>query len=269
MPDVPDSPKSVALVIGGASGIGAVCAALLADQGWRVAIADVMLQPAQEVAAPIGGSAHFVDLADAASIAAMVASVEDSVGPIDGMAVCAAVIQPTPYRPDAFPQAEWDRVMDVDQRGSWLACQAVGKRMVARRRGAIVTVGSMAAHRSMPLHAYGPAKAGVVLLMRNLAAEWGPAGVRVNAVSPGLTLTPALRTALAQGVRRADDIISSTALGRLVEPREVAATIAFLLSQRASAITGTVIPVDAGFLAAAPWAMFGGPRPSRVIANNT
>lgn len=257
--------KRVALVIGGASGIGDACSELLAARGWSVAIADIARAKASDVAERIGGRGYGVDISDPGSVSALVTSVEADAGPIEAMALCAAIVQPVPHRPEQFPQEEWDHVVDVDLRGSYIACKAVGGMMVSRRRGAIVTIGSMAAHRSMPLHSYGPAKAGVALLTQNLAAEWGPSGVRVNCVSPGLTLTPALRTAITEGKRNPDAITASTALGRLVEPIEVASTIAFLLSDRAAAITGAIVPVDAGFLSGSSWAMFGGPRAAWTI----
>lgn len=253
-----------ALVLGGASGIGEACSRLLAERGWKVAVADIAGRQAIELAAEFGGTGHEVDIADASSVTRLVQDVERDVGPIHAAVITAAIVQPIPHRPETFPQDEWDRILAIDLRGAYLACAAIGRAMLPRRRGSIVTFGSMAAHRSMPLHSYGPAKAGVALLTQNLAAEWGPAGIRVNCISPGLTLTRALKQAVAEGTRKTDAIAASTALGRLVEPLETARAVAFLLSDRASATTGAILPVDAGFLAGSTWAMFGGPRASRV-----
>jgi NAD(P)-dependent dehydrogenase (short-subunit alcohol dehydrogenase family) len=259
----------VALVLGGASGIGDACSRLLAKRGWKVAVADIIGERARSVAVEIGGNGYLVDIGDADSVEGLVSAVETEMGAIEAAVVTAAIVQPTPYRPEDFPQAEWDSIIAIDLRGAYLACAAVGRAMLPRRRGAIVTFGSMAAHRSMPLHSYGPAKAGVALLTQNLAAEWGPAGIRINCISPGLTMTPALREAIAEGTRNVDAITQSTALGRLVEPEETAKAVAFLVSDRSSATTGTILPVDAGFLVASSWAMFGGARGSRTIGGET
>lgn len=254
----------VALVVGGAGGIGEACSRLLATRGWRIAVADVNGNRSRSVAAELDAKGYQVDISDAASVDSLVSSVEVEVGPIEAGVITAAIVQPTPYRPEAFPQEEWDRIIAIDLRGAYLTCAALGRVMLPRRRGAIVNFGSMAAHRSMPLHSYGPAKAGVALMTQNLAAEWGPSGIRVNCISPGLTMTPALRDAVAEGTRNVDAIAASTALGRLVEPEETAKAVAFLVSDRSSATTGTILPVDAGFLVASSWAMFGGARGSRV-----
>jgi NAD(P)-dependent dehydrogenase (short-subunit alcohol dehydrogenase family) len=132
--------------------------------------------------------------------------------------------------------------------------------MIARRRGSIVNIASIAGMRSMPLHAYAPAKAAVISMTACLAAEWGPAGVRVNAVSPGYTLTPALQDAIDRGERDVSNLSNNAALKRLVTPEEIAAVVAFLASDAASAMTGVNVPVDCGWLAATPWNTYGGLR---------
>jgi NAD(P)-dependent dehydrogenase (short-subunit alcohol dehydrogenase family) len=114
--------------------------------------------------------------------------------------------------------------------------------------------------RSMPLHAYAPAKAAVIAMTECLAAEWGPARVRVNAVSPGYTRTPALQAAIDRGERDVSALERNAALGRLVEPAEIARVVAFLASSDAAAITGANIPVDCGWLVAVSWNTYGGLR---------
>jgi NAD(P)-dependent dehydrogenase (short-subunit alcohol dehydrogenase family) len=112
----------------------------------------------------------------------------------------------------------------------------------------------------MPLHAYGPAKAAVISMTECLAAEWGPAQVRVNCVSPGYTRTPALQTAIDRGERDPSALADNSALGRLVEPTEIARAVAFLCSPLAAAITGVNLPVDCGWLVAPSWHTYGGLR---------
>ena len=154
--------------------------------------------------------------------------------------------------------AVWDDVVRIDQRGTYVACLAFGRRMVARRRGAIVNIASIAGMRSMPLHAYSPAKAAVISITGNLAAEWGRAGVRVNCVSPGYTRTPALQAAIDRGERDVSSLIALSALGRMVEPEDIGRAVAFLCSVEAGAITGVNLPVDCGWLVTPSWLTYGG-----------
>ena len=136
------------------------------------------------------------------------------------------------------------------------------QRMAVRRRGSIVNIASLAGIGSTPWHIYGPSKAAIVNLTQCLAGQWGRAGVRVNSVSPGVTLVPRVIARQKAGVRYATgDPGARTALGRLVEPSEVAEGIEFLASDRASAITGINLIIDAGWLVASTWEMYGGIRP--------
>jgi NAD(P)-dependent dehydrogenase (short-subunit alcohol dehydrogenase family) len=135
--------------------------------------------------------------------------------------------------------------------------------MAQNRRGSILNLASIAGMRSTPLHAYGPMKAAVIRLTENLATEWGRSGVRVNCLSPGPVLTPALQQAIDQGQRDKARMEASAASGRIVAPLDVARAAAFLLSDDASAITGVNLPVDHGWLVANSWASFGGVREAR------
>ncbi len=122
-----------------------------------------------------------------------------------------------------------------------------------------MNIASITAMRSVPLHAYAPAKAAVVSMTECLAAEWGRHGVRVNAVSPGHTLTPALQSAISAGERDIK-LLEENALGRMVNPEEVAKAVAFLVGDESSAITGVNLPVDCGWLVAGSWHTYGGLR---------
>lgn len=243
----------VAVVTGGASGIGAACARTLAAHGARVVIAD------RKPAAAPSAQAIALDVADENSVAAALEDIESRIGPVQVLVNSAGVLQRT-LPPEQLALAEWDFVARVDLRGTYVCCAAFGARMAARRAGAIVNIASVAGMRSGPLHSYGPAKAGVIHLSECLAAEWGPKGVRVNTVSPGFTQTPALDKGKADGTLEDATMSGSTALGRLIRPEEIAAAVVFLASDLASAITGVNLPVDAGYLVATPWASYGGLR---------
>lgn len=249
----------IAVVTGGASGIGAACVRLFASRGARVVVADRKLAPAEALARELGGHACEMDVADERSVAAAAADIESRLGPVSVLVNSAGVLQRT-LPPERLTLSEWDFVARVDLRGTYLCCAEFGKRMAARSSGSIVNIASVAGMRSGPLHAYGPAKAGVISLTECLAGEWGPRGVRVNTVSPGFTRTPALDKGIE--TRTLDDATMSvhTALGRLIRPEEVAEAVVFLASDLASAITGANLPVDAGYLVATPWASYGGLR---------
>ena len=154
----------------------------------------------------------------------------------------------------------WDREINIDLRGTFLVARSVGERMAQRRHGAIVNVASVAGMTSGPIHAYTAAKAGVIQITQTLAAEWGRAGVRVNAVSPGFTRTVALEAGIASGALDKDRLARNTAMNRLVEPIEVAHAIAWLLGPTSSGVTGINLPVDAGFIAGSTWDAYGGLR---------
>ena len=249
----------IAVVTGGASGIGAACARLLASRGARVAVADRKLAAAEALARELGGHACEMDVADERSVAAGAVDIEARLGPVSILVNSAGVLQRT-LPPERLALAEWDFVARVDLRGTYLCCAEFGGRMAARGSGAIVNIASVAGMRSGPLHSYGPAKAGVISLTECLAGEWGPRGVRVNAVSPGFTRTPALDRGIETHTLDSATMCAHTALGRLIRPEEVAEAVAFLASDLASAITGANLPVDAGYLVATPWASYGGLR---------
>lgn len=255
----------VAVVTGGASGIGAACAVKLGQMGARVAVADIDAEGARRVAAGLPGAGHAayaLDVRDEDATEALAARIEAEMGPAAILVTSAGVIQ-VPQPPETLSMAEWDRVVAVDQRGVWVSCLAFGRRMALRGAGAVVNIASIAGMRSMPLHAYAPAKAAVISMTECLAAEWGRSGVRVNAVSPGYTLTPALADAIAKGERDASLIEGVTPLGRLVRPEEIAEAVAFLASDAASAVTGATLPVDGGWLTGASWRTYGPLRPAR------
>jgi NAD(P)-dependent dehydrogenase (short-subunit alcohol dehydrogenase family) len=246
----------IALVTGGGSGIGAACVALLAEAGARVVVADLDLAAAQRQADAIGATALTVDIASDASVEEMFAAVERQAGPID-IVVNSAGIAQMPRAPEDMRQSSWDKIVAVDLRGTWLVATQAGRRMARRGGGSIINIASIAGSMKGPLHAYGPAKAGVVMMTGNLAAEWGRSGVRVNSVSPGHTLTPFIREKIEAGARDAAPLEDFTALGRMVLPEEVAKAVLFLASDMASAITGVNLLVDCGASVTGGWRPYG------------
>jgi len=251
--------RKIAAVTGAASGIGEACAREFARQGYTVAVLDRNMDGAKRVAAEIGGHAYELDVGDENAIEACAGWVEDKLGPVEAIVNSAGIIQ-VPVRPAELPMSVFDDVVRINQRGLYLCCTAFGHRMVTRRRGAIVNIASISGMISMPLHAYCPAKAAVISITECLAAEWGPVGVRVNAVSPGYTLTPAVQGAIDRGQRDPTQLTKASAMQRLVDPSEIATVCAFLCSPGASAVTGINVPVDAGLLCGVTWTQYGGMR---------
>lgn len=247
----------VAVITGGASGIGEAVARLAVARGATVVIADLDPGRAGAVAEDLGGHSVTLDVGSAPDVAAAVENIEREVGPVDILVTSAGITQ-RPLPPEEYDLTDWDEVFRVDLRGTWLCAVEFGRRMAVRGSGSIVTIASIAGMRSMPLHAYTPAKAGVIAMTADLATEWGRSGVRVNSVSPGYTLTPLVRSLIDSGERDPSNLSAESALGRLVDPEEVAKAVCFLASDEASAVTGVNLPVDAGWLVAPTWRTYNG-----------
>lgn len=247
------------LVTGGASGIGLACLHALATAGARVISLDRNINDAGEL--PEAARQEAIDVCDRAALEDLQRRLGDEGVDVDCLVNCAGIVQ-SPHRPAELPSDEFRRVLSVDLEGTFNACSAFGTQMAKRGSGAIINIASVAGMRSMPLHAYSPAKAGVISLTECLAAEWGRSGVRVNAISPGYTLTAALQSQIDLGNRDPRRLAENTCLGEIIRPQHIADAVLFLLSDNASMITGINLPVDAGWLAAGSWNTFGGVRES-------
>ena len=239
----------IALVTGGASGIGAATARRLAADGARVAIGDLNEQGAKDVAGELDGYGFLLDVADAASVAAGVAASSAALGEIDVLVNNAGT--------DRFAffvnsdEQLWDFVLGVNLRGVLAVTHAVLPGMQQRRVGSIVNVASEAGRvGSQGSAVYSAAKAGVIGFTKAIAREAARYRVRCNAVAPGPIETPLLNAAPAMlgelGERLKQGMVDSTALGRSGEPEEVAAAIAFLAGDEASYVTGQTLNVSGG-----------------------
>ncbi|WP_353233707.1 SDR family oxidoreductase [Diaphorobacter ruginosibacter] len=256
----------VALVTGGASGIGLATAQLLKSRGATVLIADVQAQPLASLSRTLGVQCHQLDVVDREAVQRLCDELAARGQFVDRMVNCAGIVQP-PLQPDRLDSAAFQRTLAVSLEGTFNMCAVFGSAMARRGDGSIVNIASVAGMRSMPLYAYSPAKAGVISLTEGLSAEWGRSGVRVNAVSPGYTVTAALQGQIDAGLRDPEKLKANSALGKLIMPGDIARAIAFLLSDDASMITGVNLPVDAGWLAAGSWSTFGGVRASHAAAH--
>jgi NAD(P)-dependent dehydrogenase (short-subunit alcohol dehydrogenase family) len=252
----------LAVVLGGGNGIGAETCRLLFRRGWRIVVADIDPAAGEAVAGECQGYGIGMNVLDAESIAVGAQAIEERHGAIYAMVNSAAIFAPQ-MAPELLPMDTWDRITQSAYRGTYVSNVEFGKRMAAYGAGAIVNISSMVGQRPNHGHAYYSAKAAVNMLTEGMAGEWGRSGVRVNAVSPGFVAVPRMLAQIAEGKRYAVSPVDVSALGKLVEPREVAEAIAFLLSDKSSAITGANLPVDAGVLATNGWTVHGGVPPGR------
>ncbi len=258
--------KGVAAVTGGASGIGEASARKLAAAGHAIAIIDLDQGKSDAVAADIAKTAgvaaqgYACDVADAAAVDEVAARVEKDLGATDVLVTSAGILEKVSGFMDMDLEAH-NRVWQINYNGTVHACRSFGRLMVPRRKGSIVTLGSTNSLVTFPLPAYGPSKLAIVRFTQILAVELGRHNIRVNSVAPTYTMTPAFKARIESGERDVNAIKKVHALDLLVEPEQIGDAIAFLCSDQASAITGVLLPVDAGFAAAVTYKTFVGGVP--------
>lgn len=257
--------KGVAVVTGGASGIGEATARRMAADGFAVAILDVNEEGGADTVKAIeeaGGAATFFtcDVADADALDTTAARVETDLGPVVNLVTAAGLIPNTESIMD-MDMAAHDRMWKVNYHGTLHACRSFGRRMIPRGRGAMVTIGSINSVLPLPLPAYNPGKAAIARLTQLLAVELGRHGIRVNSVAPTYVMTPPLRAKVEAGQRDLDKIMSVHALASLPVPGDIADAIAFLCSDQARTITGVLLPVDSGWLAGVSYLTYAGGVP--------
>jgi 3-oxoacyl-[acyl-carrier protein] reductase len=242
----------VIVISGGASGIGAEVSGRLASEGARVVIADLNAAAADAHAASIvaaGGRAVGVacDITNPELCERVAQAAVDQFGTIDGVVNCAGISKP--HDSISLPPADWARMVDVQLNGAFYFVQACTKRMM-ETGGAIVFITSTNAEAAFPRRAaYCAAKAGVAMLTKVLAVEWAEKGIRVNAVGPAYVATEMTQRNIAAGNVNEGQIKARIPLGRLAQPADVADAVSFLLSDKASFITGHSLYVDGGWLA--------------------
>ena len=240
------------IVTGGGSGIGAAAVRCLVEEGFLPVVTDLRLpQPG----ARLEGAAYWetpFDVSDPNRVEVEVAAIAAEFGAISGLVNAAGILGKV-HTPSRIRPENWDREIGIDLTGTFLMCRAVGTHMAVQGSGSIVNIASIAGMTASPAHAYSAAKAGVIQLTTTLAAEWGRSGVRVNAISPGFTRTPALEASIAAGALSLERMTGGTAMGRLVEPVEIGRAVCWLIGDKSSAVTGVNLPVDAGFIAGLAW----------------
>lgn len=239
----------VAVVTGGSRGIGHAVVSALREFGARIVIADLLDEQGEEAAAAFGGGVEYVhlDVTDAASVESTFADIAARLGSIDILVTSAGIANHQPSL--ELDREAWDRVLAVNATGTfWCAREAA--RHMQGRGGSIVAIGSMSgeiANAPQRQAAYNASKGAVHLAVKSLAIEFADAGIRVNAVAPGYVGTELTK----QGVPTDwwDEWVRRTPIGRLGRPEEIGSLVAFLASDAASYMTGSVVLIDGGYSA--------------------
>ena len=242
-----------AFVTGAGSGIGQRIAIGLAEAGADVALFDLpgsagIAETETAIAALGRRSVRFGgNVTDADALAAALTDAEHYLGPVGVAVNCAGIANATAA--EEMPTAQWQRMIDVNLTGVFLSCQAEARLMLPRGRGAIVNIASMSGsivNRGLLQAHYNTSKAGVIHLTKSLAMEWAGRGLRVNAISPGYTLTPMnLRPEVADARKVFE---RDTPMGRMATVEEMVGPAVFLCSRAASFVTGVDLIVDGGFV---------------------
>ncbi|HLU29460.1 MAG TPA: SDR family oxidoreductase [Glycomyces sp.] len=235
---------SVAIVTGGAKGIGAACTARLAAEGAIVHVADVDEEAGRSIAETTEGTVHFTpcDVSRLADWEALAANALDAHGRVD--VLVSNAFASTNGAPHEISEAEWDRTHDVTLKAAYLGVKVLAEPL-REARGSVVAVSSVHAQRTQRGYtAYAAAKGGLSALIRQLAVEYAP-HVRCNSVAPGPVYTTHWSQTSEEGIALAGE---ETLLGRIGRAEEVAAAVAFLASAEASYVTGVELPVDGGWL---------------------
>ncbi|MBL0886415.1 glucose 1-dehydrogenase [Myceligenerans sp. I2] len=235
----------VALVTGGARGLGAAYARILHDAGASVVVADVLIEQGHALVAELGERARFeeLDVTDESAWRRVVSRTIAELGGVDVLVNNAGIANAAPI--EHLTLAKWEAVMAVNATGTFLGCRAVVPAMKAAGRGSIVNISSVEGKRGSPhLHGYTASKFAVLGLTKSLAVELGPAGIRVNSVHPGFVHTDM--------TTRIDPERLDIPLGRPGLPQDVAGAVLFLASDASSWVSGAEIVVDGGMIAGIP-----------------
>lgn len=254
--DVPEAELNgrVAVVTGGARGLGREMALALARSGADVAVVDMLADQTQESARQISqrtgraSASYQVDVTDAEAVDRTFGQIKRDLGRIDVLVAAAGIVENIPA--EEYPPDRWRKILDVNINGLFFTAQAAGRHMIGQGAGSIILIASMSGmvvNRPQKQAAYNVSKAGAIMMAKSLAAEWAPFNVRVNALSPGY-----MRTALTEQVLDGQPELRATwesliPLGRMGTPDELGGPVVFLASDASRYVTGTNLVIDGGY----------------------
>ena len=242
----------VAVVTGGASGIGLATAKRFAAEGATVVIGDFNPQTGEAAAAEVGGLFVQVDVTDEAQVDALFAAANEAYGSVDIAFNNAGISPPEDDSIETTELPAWQKVQDVNLKSVYLCCRAALRYMVKQQSGSIINTASFVAVLGSATSqiSYTASKGGVLAMSRELGVQFARQGIRVNALCPGPVNTPLLQELFAKDEERAQRRLVHVPVGRFAKPEELAASVAFLASDDASFITGATFMVDGGISAA-------------------
>jgi NAD(P)-dependent dehydrogenase (short-subunit alcohol dehydrogenase family) len=240
----------VAIITGAGRGIGRGIAVGFAREGARVVLSGRTESQLREVADEIGDNALVMtgDVRDPDSVRALTEHTVEHFGKLDVLVNNAGI---TAVRPtEDLPLEEWQRIIDTNLTGPFLCAQAAGRVMLPQGNGSIINIASLTSKVGLPMRAaYGASKGGIMALTQSLAVEWGPRGLRVNAIAPGYIRTALQDDLVRRGLFPSDRIVARTPARRMGTPEDVASAAVFLASDEANWVNGETFVVDGGWLA--------------------
>jgi NAD(P)-dependent dehydrogenase (short-subunit alcohol dehydrogenase family) len=250
----------IAVITGGGAGIGKAICLAFAAAGASIVVADIDAQSAEETARQVQtigreSLAVTADVSKEQDVDLIFDKSLERFTHTDLLVNNAGISHPTQSILDLDP-AFIDKVFSIDYKGVYLCSRRAGREMLRQKAGCILNISSIAGITPLPLAMYGPMKSAVNMLTRILAREWGRDNIRVNAIAPGYVLTPLIKTMIENGLRNPDLIINRTPMGKMLDPEDVAEAALYLASDSARHITGTILPVDGGWLSDGGWSAY-------------
>ena len=250
MRDIWSLEDRVAVITGGLSGIALATAETLTEWGAHIVLADIHSSAEEAVLKRVSRPGRRVeyfncDVSDTESVKSLASSVKDSFGRLDILFNNAASCVLAPV--ESMTDEQWDTTISVSARGTFLCCRELGKLMIEQRSGSIVNMASVAALIGLPRGTahHAAAKGGIISFTKTLAVEWAKYGIRVNALAPGQISTPPLEEIMANP-EYARQILDAIPMGRVGEPREVAAAVLYLCSDAGAFVNGHTLVIDGG-----------------------
>ncbi|MBN2298286.1 MAG: SDR family oxidoreductase [Deltaproteobacteria bacterium] len=250
----------IAVVTGAGSGIGRSIARVLAQAGAHIVIPDINHDAARETAREIQELgrqtlAIEADVTRKDHVNLLFDMTLNEFGKVDILINNAGTTHPTQSILD-LDLHYVDKIFDLDYKGLYLCCRRAGKEMVKQKSGCILNISSIAGLTPLPLVMYGPMKSAVNMLTKILAREWAQFNIRVNAIAPGYVLTPLIRDMIEKGQRDPKALIERIPMKAMSDPDDIAEAALFLVSSGARHITGTILPVEGGWLTDGGWSAY-------------